>query len=105
MKMFKTVAMTGALAITSLVPAFAQTELMRVTVPFSFLVGTQKMAAGQYDVQTEQANGLVTIQGEGRGVAVITSPFSEAPADGKSSLIFENTEAGPRLVRVQLDGE
>ena len=105
MKMFKTAVTAGALAVASLVPAFAQSETMRVNVPFSFYVGAEKMGAGQYDVQTETANGLVLIQGEGRGVAVVTSPFSETTPDGKASLIFENTEAGPQLIRVQLDGE
>lgn len=105
MKMFKTMAIAGALAVTSLVPAFAQADSMRVTVPFAFTVGTQKMAAGEYDVQSEVVNGLVLIQGEGRGIAVLTSPFGAPSPNAKANLVFENTEEGPRLVRVQLEGE
>ena len=105
MKMFKTIVMTSALAVTSLVPAFAQSDSMRVTVPFAFLVGTQKMAAGQYDVQSEMNSGVVLLQGEGHGVAVVTSPFSAADSEDKPSLIFVNSEDGPRLVRVHLAGE
>ncbi|HWF45384.1 MAG TPA: hypothetical protein VG168_00140 [Bryobacteraceae bacterium] len=105
MKMFKTMLMTGALAVTSLVPAFAQSDSMRVNVPFAFLVGTQKMAAGQYDVQSQMTNGLVLIQGEGHGVAVVTSPFSAPDPNGKPNLVFLKTDEGPVLVRVQLLGE
>jgi hypothetical protein len=105
MKMFKTVLAISGLAVTSLVPAFAQADSMRVNVPFAFLVGTQKMNAGQYNVKSEMPNGLVFIQGEGHGVAVITSPFSAADPNGKPSLVFENTEEGARLVRVHLEGE
>ncbi|HEX4229486.1 MAG TPA: hypothetical protein VHZ07_12515 [Bryobacteraceae bacterium] len=103
--MFKTMLMTGALAVTSLVPAFAQTESMRVNVPFAFLVGTQKMAAGEYDVQSEMTNGLVILQGGGHGVAVVTSPFGSPDPNGKPNLVFEKTEDGPVLVRLQLAGE
>jgi hypothetical protein len=105
MKMFKTMLMTGALAVTSLVPAFAQTDSMRVNVPFAFLVGTQRMAAGEYDVQSEAPNGLVLIQGEGHGVAMVTSPFGAADPNGKPNLVFVKTEDGPQLIRVQLAGE
>lgn len=105
MKMFKTMLMFSALAVTSLVPAFAQNASMRVDVPFAFLVGTQKFAAGEYDVQSEMTNGVVFLQGEGHGVAVVTSPYSVSDSEGKPSLIFVNTEDGPRLIRVQLLGE
>jgi hypothetical protein len=105
MKMFKTVLMTGVLAATSLVPAFAQADSMRVNVPFAFLVGTQKMAAGEYQVQSEMTNGLMILQGEGHGVAVVTSPFGSPDPNGKPNLVFEKTEDGPVLVRIQLAGE
>ncbi|HEX4810032.1 MAG TPA: hypothetical protein VH325_13930 [Bryobacteraceae bacterium] len=97
-------AIAGALAVTSLVPALAQ-DSMRVTVPFAFTVGTQKMAAGEYDVQSETVNGLVLLQGAGHGVAVLTSPFGAPSPNAKANLVFETTEDGPRLVRVQLEGE
>jgi hypothetical protein len=105
MKMFKTMLMTGALAVTSMVPAFAQSDSMRVNVPFAFLVGTQKMPAGEYAVQSQTPNGLVILQGEGRGAAVVTSPFGPYDPNGKPNLVFLKTEDGPVLARVQLQGE
>jgi hypothetical protein len=107
MKMFKSISLFAAFAATTLVPAFAATPAMRVNVPFAFIVGNQKLAAGQYAVETasENGNGVVLIQGEGHAVAVLTSPLLPARPDSKASLVFQSSQDGAHLVKIQMEGE
>ena len=105
MKIIKAATLLGALALSSMT-AFAQSSsFMRVSVPFSFMVGAQKFDAGEYGIQTVTETGVIYIQGAGHTAAVITSPLSIADPESKPSLVFENTVEGERLVKIQMEGE
>ncbi|HEY7210751.1 MAG TPA: hypothetical protein VH477_10810 [Bryobacteraceae bacterium] len=103
MKMFKTFGLMAVIASGSLVEASEYSHSMRVNVPFAFAVDGQHFAPGEYDVR-ETASGVITLQGEGKAVAVISIPLASPKAGDVSSLRFRNNAARD-LEAVALEGE
>ena len=64
----------SALALMSMAPMYAQMNSLQVNVPFAFTVGSEKMPAGAYMVQTSES-GLVMLQGSGHAVTFLSTPF------------------------------
>jgi len=103
MKMFKTLGLLGVLATGSLVEASEHSHLLRVTVPFSFVVAGQRFQPGEYFV-TENANGVITVQGAGKAAAVLSIPMT-APKEGQTSALRFIDNAERDLVSVAMEGE
>ncbi len=102
MKSIKTIGVFGAFALSALLPAASSGDSMRVHVPFSFVVAGQQFAPGDYVVE-QSDNGIVLVQGAGKGAMVMSTPASSS-ANGGSSLRFTNSGQQLNLVTVQHDG-
>ena len=103
MKMFKTVILMGVLVSGSLVEASEYSHSLHVNVPFAFVVAGQQFAAGQYDVK-ETDTGIITVQGEGKAAAVISTPL-QAPKPGMVSALRFTGDGNRDLVSVAVEGE
>jgi len=93
----------ASLTLIAGVSAFAQSgDVLRVNIPFDFVVGTQKLAAGQYSIEESQTNGVVTLYGiESKQTAnVITEPSATRVSDNDAHLTFEKHNGATYLVRV-----
>jgi hypothetical protein len=99
----------GLLTLTAAAVAPAQSaNSMQVTVPFAFIAGGSKLAAGAYSIQEDTANGLVLIQSKtpGQSAAVLTRPGGSYMGNNDSSLVFErNADGEAVLTKVQMYGE
>jgi hypothetical protein len=85
-KMFKTLVLSGVIAISGAVLPASAAETLHVSVPFSFMVGGAKMAAGDYNI-TQSDNGMVTLVGAKTSVMVLTVP-SDYSKGNTSALSF-----------------
>ncbi len=93
----------ASLTLIAGVSAFAQSgSAIRVNIPFDFVVGSQKLAAGQYSIEESQINGLVTLYGvESRQTAsIFTEPSAVRVSDTDAHLTFEKHNGANYLVRV-----
>jgi hypothetical protein len=99
----KFVAIAGVLAGGSLTASAA--EHIRVNVPFSFVVAGLQFQPGQYTLDENTVNGVITVQGGGRGAAVLTVPGESAKAGSGTSLRFVTDGKAYHLVSVQVEGE
>jgi hypothetical protein len=104
----KSLIAAGLLALASIAPVAAQSSEMRITVPFAFLVGTQKLSAGEYYVQRAEESGLVLIHsrtGEAATVlALVTGNYNSV--NEQPGLVFERNGQGDAvLTKVQLTGQ
>jgi hypothetical protein len=99
---FKVVAVSGVLLGGSLT-AFASDRL-RVNVPFSFVLAGLEFQPGQYTVDSSN-NGVLTVQGGGRGAAVLTIPAESAKTGASTGLRFSTDGHEYRLVGLQVEGE
>ena len=102
MKLINQVLLTSALALPSLVSAASSTQTLQVHVPFSFMVGAQQFAAGDYRIQ-QTDNGVIFVQGEGKAVAALSNPAEFKPGT-TSSLRFTSADQH-YLTGVQVQGE
>ena len=99
---FQFVAVAGVLMAGSLSASAA--ERLKVNVPFSFVLAGLEFQAGQYTVD-ESNSGVLIVQGEGRGAAVITIPAETSKSSTPASLRFVTDGKEYHLVGVQMDGE
>lgn len=107
----------GAVAMVSTSQAFAQSNQMRVNVPFAFHNGSQRMPAGVYKVTVESAH-LILLQGSSKSGYVNTNPDIGKPAE-QGKLIFQRygdqyflrevwaagSETGEKCVKTKLERE
>ena len=101
LNMFKTTMIASVIAISGAVLTASAAERLHVNVPFSFMVGNTKMAAGDYNI-TQAENGMVTLSGAKTSAMVLT-----VPADSKGNttgLSFTSTESNPVLSSIQVSG-
>ena len=100
MKMFKTLRVASVLALSVVSPLVAaDSSSLHVNVPFAFVVSGQKLPAGDYVIDTQSNAGIVMIQGQGRGVIVLSTPaFSKGYKPG---LKFQQETDGEHLMSVQ----
>jgi hypothetical protein len=101
---FKTIALASALAIAGAALPASASQVLRVKVPFSFVLAGQEFSAGQYKVD-QSDSGLIIVQGEGRAVAVLSIPSDLTKPSYTSSLHFAKSESRTYLVGVQVEGE
>ncbi len=106
----KSMIAAGLLTLTAAAVAPAQSaNSLIVNVPFAFIVGGTKLAAGAYSIQEESENGLLLIQSRTPGqqsVAVLTRTGGSYQGNDDSGLVFErNTDGEAVLSKVQIIGE
>jgi hypothetical protein len=95
-------AVAGVLAFS----AAAQAETIEVKVPFAFLVGEQKLPAGDYRIERDASmpSSVVLIRGEhGTAARLFVQTVSLSgvkPAGEKPALVFVPDETGFRLTQV-----
>ena len=95
-----------AMASVFAVAAAAHAETLDVKVPFAFMVGSQKMPAGEYRVERDSSmpSSVILIQGQHGNRAqlfVQTTPLIGAnPAGDAPALVFVPDETAQRLTQV-----
>jgi hypothetical protein len=104
MKSIRLLAAFGILGLTQFAVAAAPNHFLRVNVPFSFVVAGQQFSPGIYNLR-EDANGVVTVQGQGKAAAVISSPESMLPAGQPSSLRFTSASSTEYLSGFAVEGQ
>lgn len=104
MKMLKTCGAFAALAFAGSAGAAEYSHYLKVNVPFSFVVAGQQFAAGQYNIK-ESENGIITVQGQGKAAAVISTPSEMAKPGETSRLSFTSNESREYLSGVSVEGE
>ena len=105
----KSMIAAGLLTLTAAAVAPAQSaNSLVVNVPFAFIVGGTKLAAGAYSIQEASENGLLLIQSRNPGlsVAVLTRSGGSYQGNDDSGLVFErNADGEAVLSKVQMAGE
>jgi hypothetical protein len=103
-KTFKAIALASVLGMAGAALPASASEVLRVKVPFPFVLAGQEFSAGQYRVD-QSDNGLIIVQGEGRAVAVLSIPADLPKRPDTSSLHFTTSDSREYLVGVQVEGE
>jgi hypothetical protein len=105
----KSMIAVGLLTLTTAALASAQSaNSLLVNVPFAFVVGGTKMAAGAYSIQEQSENGLLMIQSRaaGQSVAVLTTTGGSYLGNDEAGLVFDrNADGEAVLTKVQMVGE
>jgi hypothetical protein len=83
----------------------ADQDVMKVKVPFPFLVRGEVLPAGEYDIKTDDAGTVVWIRGETRhapSAVVLTTLADETYSEsGHPALIFTRYENQYRLSEIR----
>jgi len=98
---FKRLSIASVITITAAASLASAAERLRVSVPFSFMVGNTKMAAGNYSI-TQSENGMVTIEGAKTSAMVLTVP-GEITGNTTSALSFTG-DSNPVLKAIVVSG-
>lgn len=102
MKLFHTLGVLIALAFAVTSPAAEERDSMRVHVPFAFVVAGQEFAPGDYSVH-ENDNGIVFVQGGGKGAITLSYPPVTAARGSVTGLRFTKSGQKEYLVGVQYE--
>ena len=102
LNMFKTIFLGSVMTLGGAVLPASAAEGLRVNVPFSFMVGTTKMPAGEYSV-TQSDNGMVTLAGSKASAMVLTVP-SDYTKTNTTGLAFTSSADSPVLTSIQVSG-
>ena len=94
------------LALATLLPPVSlyagPSNVLRVNIPFDFIAGSQKMAAGEYTVQESGEAGMVILYNvSARQSAILLSEPEGARSDHEPGLTFERRDGSAYLVRLQ----
>jgi copper(I)-binding protein len=100
--MFKTLVLTGVVAISGAVFPASAAENLHVNVPFSFMVGSAKMAPGNYTI-SQSDNGMITVVGSKSSAMVLSVPSDYTKGD-KTALNFTSENNTPVLTQIQVSG-
>jgi hypothetical protein len=101
LNMFKTLTFASVITITGAASLASAAERLHVSVPFSFMIGNTKMAAGDYNI-TQSENGMVTIEGAKTSAMFLTVP-GESKESAVSALSF-TADASPVLKAIAVSG-
>jgi hypothetical protein len=67
-------------------------------------VAGQEFAPGQYDVK-ETETGIITLQGQGKAVAVLSTPLTNLRTGKSPAIRFTNSNNKAYLTSVSMEGE
>jgi hypothetical protein len=102
LNMIKTMVLGTVMVLGGAVLPASAAEGLRVSVPFSFIVGGAKMPAGDYSV-TQSENGMVTLSGAKASAMVLTVPADYSKSN-TTGLNFTSTTDSPVLTSIQVSG-
>jgi hypothetical protein len=102
LNMFKTIVLGSVMTLGGAVLPASAAEGLHVNVPFSFMVGTTKMPAGEYSV-TQSENGMVLLTGSKASAMVLTVP-SDYTKTNTTGLAFTQSADSPVLTSIQVSG-
>ena len=102
MKNIKRVAVLTLLALPACLSAASTAQSLRVHIPFAFVIAGKQFRPGDYVVQADN-NGIVSVQGGGRGALTLSLPASATNTAATPALIFSKREKTEYLVGVQSD--
>ena len=96
----------GGLALTSLFTAYAQDQVMRVSIPFAFHAGSAMLPAGDYEVRSSHAHAFVAIvAADGSAACNLPIKVRVVPTKARrGSLIFHAYGSSYFLSRVENRG-
>lgn len=105
---FRMLTLLACGVIMALTSAYGQPEtLMTVKIPFSFVVGSQAMPAGEYTVERMDYNKgkLIIRSTDGRAARIfLTMPEEDAALTGENLLIFHRYREDYFLSQVRCSG-
>jgi hypothetical protein len=81
--------------------AFGATDVIKVNVPFAFVVAGQHMPAGSYDLQSSDTGAVLYIQGQGGNIMVASETVSTG-SNVKPALFFEKHNGTNVLVKARM---
>lgn len=90
-------------SIAALPAIAAETETLRVTIPFVFTAGSATLPAGEYVVSQLDGHTL-TIGGKGGSAILVAMPQEPVNDLRASNLTFERTTKGSTLLEIQMAG-
>jgi hypothetical protein len=96
-----TLAIASLMTLSAAASLASAADVLRVNVPFSFMVGNTKMAAGDYSV-TQSENGMVTIEGAKSSAMFLTVP-GEMKNKSSNALSFTG-DRNPVLTSIAVNG-
>lgn len=106
MKLLKWITL-GVLLMVSLGRARAQSNEVRLQVPFSFTVAGRELPAGEYTIERTPYLGVLLITGIGNGqtMAVTSSAGETEPLGGHPTATFGSIGGARYLEEVHMAGE
>ncbi len=83
------------------------TLLLRVHVPFNFVVGQANLPAGDYIVEQNAINGVIMLQNQSArsSAAVLSSNGNSIPENGMPKLMFESRGDTKVLTQIRISNE
>jgi hypothetical protein len=95
----------GSLGVVGLA-AYAQSPIVRVSVPFEFAAGGAMMPPGEYSVDVPDLSGVVVLRGPaGNSIALLTTFSPAAAGTTEAKLIFERRDGMLYLAAIESPGE
>lgn len=98
----------AGLLLASVFAAFAESDyVLRVHVPFQFMVGQTSMPAGDYMIQQDGLSGVVTLANRvAKSSVAVISVNGDVSLHGKEPhLLFRRVNGRAVLTQIQLTGE
>jgi hypothetical protein len=102
MKLFKSFAFCGMLALGPLGQAATSLETLHARVPFAFMLAGHELSAGDYEIQ-ENSDGTILVSGNGHA-AVALCYLSGLHAPGSSPRLTFTTN-GAKAYLITVEGE
>ncbi len=101
-------ALLGLLGMLAVVPAFAESDEIQVTIPFQFTVGHQAMPAGRYvihPVDLFDSSPFVIHNVHTADEAIfLTEQVNRRPADRRADVAFRQMDGKDYLTRIWMNG-
>jgi hypothetical protein len=93
----------AALALGALAFGADPGSTLRAIVPFEFVVGGQKLPAGEYTIQESLESGMLVLHlvGSKQTLMLLSEPAGVNVSDREPGLVFERRNGEARLVRMQ----
>lgn len=100
-------ALLGLLGVLAVVPAFAESDEIQVTIPFQFTVGSQAMPAGRYVIQPVDVydSSLFVIHNvrTAQEAIFLTEHVNRRPADRRTDVAFRQMDGKDYLTRIWMN--
>lgn len=77
-----------AIATVSTTIAYAQSHVVQAKIPFAFHYGSQRMAAGIYQLEIQSSGHVILLRGRSASGFVLANPETATRATGTGKLVF-----------------